>query len=380
MGDTAKVVDYIGECRGMGIEVLPPDINESFTNFTVVYNKEHGSTSGSVIRFGLAAVKGVGAKAVEQIIAARQRAGRFTSLFHFCENVDLRAVNKQVLEALIKAGAFDNLKGSRPQMMAALEKAMQAGSSMQSDSSRGQMNFFGASGFGDDAAADQSLPDVLPWPETQMLIYEKEVLGFYVTSNPLSKHAEQIDAYSTCNTAKLSAMKEGSEVVIGGMIAKIRTMLTRNGKTAGQKMAVIDLEDLQGKCEVVLFPKAFEHYGAMVEIDKVLFVKGKVDTRRENPNILADELIGIDEVVDKLAAQVWISMFSHEVSEDKVNRIKSLCGTHRGKSPLHVSVQTPGGFRIVAIADRSLSVRPDTDFCRKLETVVGAGNLRLQPN
>lgn len=380
MGDTTKVVDYIGECRSMGIEVLPPDINESFVDFTVVYNKEHGSTRGSVIRFGLAAVKGVGAKAVEQIIAARQKAGRFKSLFHFCENVDLRAVNKQVLEALIKAGAFDNLGGSRAQMMAALEKAMQAGAAMQSDSNKGQMNFFGTAGFGDDSSAAQSLPDVQPWPETQMLVYEKEVLGFYVTSNPLSKHAEQIDAYSTCNTSKLTQLKEGAEIVIGGMIAKVRTMLTRNGKTAGQKMAVIDLEDLQGKCEVVLFPKAYEQYGAMVEVDKVLFVRGKVDTRRENPNILADELIGLDEVVDKLAAQVWINLFSHEVSEEKVSRIKSLCGTHRGKSPLHVSVLTPGGFRIVAIADRSLSVRPDTDFCRKLETVVGAGKIRLRSN
>jgi DNA polymerase-3 subunit alpha len=213
-----------------------------------------------------------------------------------------------------------------------------------------------------------------------MLIYEKEVLGFYVTSNPLSKHAEQIDAYSTCNTSKLQSMKEGAEVVIGGMIGKIRTMLTRNGKTAGQKMAVFELEDLQGKCEVVLFPKAFDQYGAMAEVDKVLFVRGKVDTRRENPNILADELIAMDEVVDKLAAQVWISLFSHEIDEEKVNRIKGLCGTHRGKSPLHVSVQTSGGFRIIAVADRSLSVRPDTDFCRKLEMVVGAGKIRLRAN
>ncbi|HML75139.1 MAG TPA: DNA polymerase III subunit alpha [Anaerohalosphaeraceae bacterium] len=379
MGDTDKVVEYIGECRGMGIEVLPPEINESFVDFTVVYNKEHGATSGSVIRFGLAAVKGVGAKAVEQIIAARQKAGRFKSLFHFCENVDLRAVNKQVMEALIKAGAFDNLGGSRAQMMAALEKAMQAGASMQVDTQRGQMNFFGAGGFGDDKSDAQTLPDVPPWPETQMLVYEKEVLGFYVTSNPLSKYAEQIDAYSTCNTARLSGMKEGAEVVIGGMISKVRTMLTRNGKTAGQKMAVLELEDLQGKCEVVLFPKAYENFGAMVEVDKVVFVRGKVDTRRENPNILADELIGLEDVVDKLAAQVWINLFSHEISEEKINRIKSLCSTHRGKSPLHVRVQT-GSFQIVAIADRSLSVRPDADFYHKLESVVGAGKVRLRSN
>ncbi|MHC5091596.1 MAG: DNA polymerase III subunit alpha [Planctomycetota bacterium] len=138
MGNTDKVVEYIEECKVMGIEVLPPDINESFVDFTVVYNEEHDHRKDSgVIRFGLAAVKGVGEKAVEQIIKARERAGYFKNLFHFCENVDLRAVNKQVLEALIKGGAFDSSGGSRAQMMAGLERAMQMGASMQSDAASG---------------------------------------------------------------------------------------------------------------------------------------------------------------------------------------------------------------------------------------------------
>jgi DNA polymerase-3 subunit alpha len=379
MGDTDKVVDYIGECRGMGIEVLPPDINESFVDFTVVYNKEHGGKAGGVIRFGLAAVKGVGAKAVEQIIAARQKTGRFKSLFHFCESADLRAVNKQVLESLIKAGAFDTLGGSRAQMMTALEKAMQCGASMQVDVHRGQMSFFGQGGFEGAGTDAQSLPDIPPWPEMQMLTYEKEVLGFYVTSNPLSKYAEQIDAYSTCNTSQLASAKEGAEVVIGGMISKVRSMITRNGRTAGQKMAVLELEDLQSKCEVVLFPKTFEQYSSMVEVDKIVFVRGKVDCRRENPNILADELIAVDEVMDKLAANVWIQLAGHDITEEKINRIRSLCSSHRGKSPVHVSMQT-GKYKIAAVADKSLSVRPDAEFYRKLETIVGPGKVRLRAN
>jgi DNA polymerase-3 subunit alpha len=380
MGDTDKVVDYIGECREMGIEVMPPDINESFVDFTVVYNKEHGGETGGVIRFGLAAVKGVGAKAVEQVITARQKTGRFKSLFHFCEHVDLRAVNKQVVESLIKAGAFDSLGGSRAQMVVAMEKAMQAGASMQSDLHKGQMNFFGQTGFGDDKTDAQTLPDVAPWPEAQMLAYEKEVLGFYVTSNPLSKHADQIDAYSTCNTSQLGAMREGAEVVIGGMVSKVRTMITRNGRMAGQKMAVIELEDLQGKCEAVLFPKAYEKFGDLVEVDRIVFVSGKVDCRRENPNILVDKLIDLNNAADELAAKVWIQLSSHDVSEEKINRIRSLCDSHRGKSPVHISVQTPAGFRIVAVADRRLNVRPDAEFYRKLETVVGAGKVKLRAN
>ena len=380
MGNTDKVVDYIGECRDMGIGVLPPDINESFVDFTVVYDENHDHKKDSgVIRFGLAAVKGVGEKAVEQVIEAREKVGRFKSLFHFCENVDLRAVNKQVMEALIKAGSFDNLGGSRAQMMAALESAMQTGASMQADRASGQMNFFGG-GFGGEDLDTKSLPDVAPWPEPQMLQYEKEVLGFFVTSNPLSKHADMIDIYSSANTGQLNSKWQGREVVIGGMITKVRNIVTKNGRNAGAKMAVFELEDLQGKCEVVVFPKKLELFGDLVEVDKVIFVEGKVDCQREAPNILCDKLIAMDNIADEMSARVWIEMLGLDVTKEKVERIKTLCETHRGKSPVHVGVQTTSGYRIVAAADRRLSVRADLDFCKKLETVVGRGKVKLMRN
>ncbi len=387
MGNTDKVVDYIEECKIMGIEVLPPDINESFVDFTVVYNEEHDHRKDSgVIRFGLAAVKGVGEKAVEQIIKAREKlaqakVSRFNSLFHFCENVDLRAVNKQVLDALIKGGAFDNLGGSRAQMMAALEKAMQMGSSMQADAASGQMNFFGDGGFGASEQSDeQSLPDVQPWPEQMMLQFEKDVLGFYVTSNPLSKHADVISVYSTVNTIQLTQKSEGRSIVIGGMVMKIRHMVTKNGRNAGAKMAVFELEDVQGKVEVVMFPKTLDKFGHLLEVDNILFVKGTVDCRRENPNIICEELIGMEQATEQLAARVWVDMLSLDMTEDKVNAIRNLCKTHRGKSPLNVSVQTTSGYRILALADKSLNVRADVDFCTKMEKVVGRGNVKLMRN
>jgi DNA polymerase-3 subunit alpha len=382
IGNTDKVVEYIEECKVMGIEVLPPDINESFVDFTVVYNEEHDHRKDSgVIRFGLAAVKGVGEKAVEQIIKARERAGYFKSLFHFCENVDLRAVNKQVLEALIKGGAFDSSGGSRAQMMAGLERAMQMGASMQSDAASGQMNFFGDGGFGAGDPSDaQSLPDVQPWPEPMMLQFEKEVLGFYVTSNPLSKHAKMIDIYSSANTARLNSKSQGREVIIGGMIMKIRHMVTKNGRNAGAKMAVFELEDLQGKVEVVMFPKKLEQYAELVEVDNVLFVKGKVDCQRETPNILCDELISMEEMAEKFAARVTIEMLTMDVSPEKIERVKHLCKTHRGKSPVHVNVQTTSGYRIVTVADKAMNVRADVDFCTKMEKVVGRGNVKLMRN
>jgi DNA polymerase-3 subunit alpha len=348
-------------------------------DFTVVYNRQDDAPKQTgVIRFGLAAVKGVGEKAVQQIIAAREKAGRFKSLFHFCENVDLRAVNKQVLEALIKAGAFDTLGGSRAQMMAGLEKAMQIGSSMQADLHKGQMNFFAAGAFGqtDTKADEQILPDVAPWAEQQMLTYEKEVLGFYVTSNPLSKHAEIIGLYSTANTSQL-LRRQDKEVILGGMINKIRYNITRSGKNAGSKMAIAEFEDVQGKCEVVLFPKILEKYQTLLQVDRILFVRGKVDTRREIPNILCEELMDLEEVGRRFSGRVVLDVDTQMITESTLQQIRQICSRYRGKSRVDLNIVTPSRFRILARADASLSVRADLDCHKKLEALLGRGKVHF---
>ncbi len=378
MDNTDKVVEYIAECTGMDIEVRAPDINKSGVYFTPLYeDTEEGRGKKGVIRFGLAAVKGVGEKAVEQIIAARKEVGRFESLFHFCENVDLRAANKQVIEALIKAGAFDWLGGNRAQMMTGLEKAMQIGASFQADKQNGQMNFFGQMTQQTDYSQDhKSLPNVPPWPEPQMLAFEKQVLGFYVTSNPLSHHAETINLYSTHNSSQLADGNQGRQIVIGGMITKIRYNLTKTGRNAGSKMAVFTLEDLQGVVEVVMFPDVLNKFGDFLVTDNVVFVKGKLDYRREKPNILAVELISLEDVRDKLAAKIRIRLDAKDVTKEKVATIKSICQHHRGKSPVYVAINTEMG-RVYAAADRNLSVNPDLDFCREMRQLVGPENFQL---
>ncbi|MFA7485795.1 MAG: OB-fold nucleic acid binding domain-containing protein, partial [Phycisphaerae bacterium] len=327
-------------------------------------------------RFGLAAVKGVGAKAVEQIIAAREKTGRFKSLYHFCENVDLRAANKQVMESLIKAGAFDRLGGNRAQMMTGLEKAMQMGSTLQADKNGGQLNFFGKMSQDDYSRDYQTLPQVDPWPEAQMLAYEKDVLGFYVTSNPLSHCAETINLYSTANSIELNNLEQGQPIIIGGMVTKIRQHITKKGKNAGSKMAVFVLEDLQGETEVVLFAEALEKYGEFIVNDRVVFVKGKVDRRREKPNIFADEIISLEQATGKLAAKVKIKLSSNDISEEKIAEIRSICEHHRGKSPIYVAIRTDKGS-VYAAADNRLTVNPNTEFCRKMKQLVGAENFLL---
>jgi DNA polymerase-3 subunit alpha len=378
MSDTDKVVDYIAECGEMGIKVLAPDINESGVDFTPLYvEEENGTRKKGVIRFGLAAVKGVGEKAVEQIIAAREKVGRFQSLFHFCENADLRAANKQVLESLIKAGAFDELGGNRAQMLAGLERAMDVGANLQADKHNGQMSFFGqTTGVPDYSADHHSLPHIAPWPEAQMLAYEKQVLGFYVTSNPLSHHAEMIDLYSTHNSSQLEGAVQDRQVIIGGMVTKIRYNLTKTGRNAGSKMAVFTLEDLQGQAEVVMFPDVLKKFSGVLVQDTVVFVKGKLDYRREKPNIVAVELITLEEVREKLAAKITIRLDAGDVTKEKVAEIRSICEHHRGKSPVYVAVRTDRG-KVYAAVDKSLSVNPDIEFCRKMRQLVGEENFQL---
>ncbi len=374
MGNTDKVVEYISECNDMGIEVTAPDINESGVDFTPLYKEDNGKKG--VIRFGLAAVKGVGEKALEQIIVAREKTGKFQSLFHFCENVDTRATNKQLMESLIKAGAFDRLGGNRAQMIAGLQSAMEHGADTQTDKHNGQMRFFAQAATPDYSQDHNRLPYADPWPEQMMLMYEKEVLGFYVTSNPLSHCAETINIFSNINAAQIAETTQEKEVTIGGMITKIRYNLTRTGKNAGSKMAVFTLLDLQGQVEVVMFPNTLNQFAKQLVADAVVFVKGRLDFRREKPNIIASELITLDDATDKLAGKVRINLDASSVTKEKVAEIKSICLHHRGKSSVYVAIRTDKG-KVYASADRGLSVNPDPEFCRKMRHLIGPENLQL---
>jgi DNA polymerase-3 subunit alpha len=358
----------------MDIEVTAPDINESGVDFTPLYKENDGKKG--MIRFGLAAVKGVGEKAVEQLIIARNKVGQFQSLFHFCENVDTRAANKQVMESLIKAGAFDRLGGNRAQMIAGLQSAMEHGADTQTDKLNGQMRFFGQAASPDYSQDQNRLPYADPWPEQMMLMYEKEVLGFYVTSNPLSHCAETINIFSNINTTQIAETSQEREVTIGGLVSKIRYNLTKTGKNAGSKMAVFSLLDLQGQVEVVLFPNTLNQFAKLIANDKIIFVKGRLDFRREKPNVIASEIIALDEATDKLAGKVRINLDAKDITKEKVAEIKTICQHHRGRSTVYVAIRTDKG-KVFASADRGLSVNPDPEFCRKIRHLLGHENLQL---
>jgi DNA polymerase III subunit alpha len=424
MGSSEKVAEYIEECRQMGIPVLPPDINESFADFTVIYNcedkalslakvddvpkstadgkagktaktakstkaaskqapaprgapAEHsGVSEDERIRFGLEAVKGLGAKAAEEIIRARQEQSRFESIFDLCERLDNRVVNKGAMDALIKAGAFDSLGGYRSQMAAVLEDAIDIGNKMQQDKRQGQLSFFDT--FESDQEfrkQSQKLPDVTPWPQPQLLQYEKEVLGFYVTDHPLSEYAEKIHYYSTAHSNTLRQKTPNTEVIIGGIIARMRYCVTKSGRGAGARMAMFTLEDLNGSVDGVIFPDDLARYDELMQTDRMVFLRGMVDFRREDPSIRVSEVYDMTRAVEELTYAVSVRLIEKNLTTEHLQQFKALCRSYDGRCPVYVEVTSSRHLRVVMQTESS--VCPDEDFCRKLEAMVGPGNYQL---
>jgi len=316
---TDKVVEYIDECKRVvlpngkrGITVGQPDINRSDTAFTVVFEKgePHDPNHGH-IRFGLSAVKGVGEKAMNAIIAVRTKGGPFTSLYDFCERVPLGTINKATIEALIKCGAFDELHGidKRAAMVAAMEGAIQAGQRAAADRDSGQMNFFGGLTGTTAAAADPlpepALPNVAPWSKQELLKFEKSVLGFYVSSHPMDEHADALHRYSTCNIADVKQLRADTMVTLGGMLTRVRPTFTR---ASGKKMAHLTLEDKTGPIDAVVFPKTYDVIAPLLENDRIVFLQGKVDRKRETPQLLVDEVIPIERAAEVLTRAVKITL------------------------------------------------------------------------
>ena len=334
---TDKVVAAIDECRRVrlpsgdrGINVRPPDINESGVAFSVVFDDdEPRDANHGHIRFGLSAVKGVGDKAIHAIIDARTRTDEqtgeqtdepanelhgaaahepFMSLHDFCERVSLTAVNRATIEALIKCGAFDSVHGidQRASMVEALDGAIQAGQRAQADRAAGQMILFHADAsesVSGAAVPAATLPAITPWSESDTLKHEKSVLGFYLSSHPLDAYRDVIDQFAGATIAAITGLAADSPVVIPGMITHVRITVTRAKK---EKMAILTIEDLTGPIEAVVFPPAYATYFPHLEVDRIVFLKGKVGRRREEPCIVVDQVIPIEKACEELTEQVRI--------------------------------------------------------------------------
>src|SRR3954464_9597660 len=320
MGSTEKVVEYVEECRRLtlpdgskGIKVLPPDVNISDKDFTPIYieaeppkgKKKAPTKKDGVIRFGMCAVRGVGEKAVQAVIDEPAKAGAFSSLYDFTERVDLRQITRATIEALVKCGAFSSLNAKRSQLLQILEGAVEMGQQSQQDKRAGQLNMFGAPAASAPSAAQtmgaSALPDVDELPDAELLKFEKEFLGFYISSHPLTEHQVALEHYSTASTREAQNCSEGTEVTIGGMINRVKKVVTRNGRSAGMPMAIITLEDLEGQIDGTMFAETYaeicQKYPDAVEVETIVFVRGKIDRKRETPSLLINEVLPINDAL-----------------------------------------------------------------------------------
>jgi DNA polymerase-3 subunit alpha len=370
-GDTDKVVQYLTEAQRLGIPIAPPDINTCDSAFTV---------DGDRVRFGLAAVKGVGPRAVEAIVAARQPVGRFTDLFHFCKHTDLRTVNRATIEALVKCGAFDSLGAHRAAMVAALDQAIELGQSAAADRRSGQMSFLEVTGSPD--APPLRFPTVEPWSEAQLLAAEKETLGFYVSSHPLVRYGRELEGLSTPPGLNLAHLAEFTgQVTVGCMIASVRTRITQNGRSAGRKMALLTLEDLTGKCDAVSFAETYEEFADLLRPEAMVFLVGAVDHRRERLSLVVAEVIPIDRALEELTGSLLLRLPAGAAVGEVLKRIHDVLVRHRGSCPVLVEMRPSarGDVRTTIRLDRQWFVRPTRRLVDELVGLLGEENLLLAP-
>ena len=379
-GNTDKVVQYINECRGMGIAVLPPDINESDVHFTPL---------GEDIRFGLAAIKGVGEGAVEHIIAARDRAGRFRGLVQFCEKVDLRGgINRKTLESLIKAGAMDSLVAdpeidacsTRALLDAQLEGALQAGQQKQRDLATGQGSLL--DGMEGDQQVQPLTPSRIPepWSERDMLAAEKGSLGFYVSGHPLQRYAAQLEEHADTTTAGIATARARKELAIGGTLVSVRQMTTRKR----EKMAILQIEDMVGQARVVVFPKVYQKCASLLVDDAVLLVRGRKDSADDDASILASGIVHLAAMVEKpeevTAETVEIVLDLKALQGTVAADLRSILERHRGPTPVVIQVvgQEPQAFRARITPNRYLFVEPSDGLVGELRDLLGADAVHLR--
>ena len=357
-GNQDKVVKYINECRDMGIAILPPDVNTSDVNFT---------PSPNGIRFGLAAIKNVGETAITSIVAGKP----FSSIFDFCERVDLRTVNKRVVESLIKAGAFDSVDSARAVLYANVDRAMDWGQRKQREREVGQGGLFGAT-FGG-AEEKQSLDPTEPWPEGLKLKHEKETLGFYITGHPLRKYANEVKTYGNATTGVLSEKPSGFDVAIGGLVSSLRLMRTKKG----DPMAIVLLEDWEGMVEVLVFPDTFAKVQKLLEVDAPLLVKGKLDNDESTIKILASDIYPIERVKEVLSRSVTIRINSKLAPEDVAERLQPIIDEKRGAAEIIFELEFPGRFTALVRPNPYVKISPDREFVESVERICGRDTVRL---
>ncbi|HLZ35923.1 MAG TPA: DNA polymerase III subunit alpha [Nitrospira sp.] len=367
MGNQDKIVGYFTECRDLGIKVLGPDVNESQKNFAVV---------DGAIRFGLAAIKNVGEGAVESVLAIRAESGPFKSFFDFCRRVDLHKVNKRMLEGLIKAGAFDSTGAKRSQLMAVLDQAVEDGAAAQREREMGQTSIFGDD-FTDSgqetAGIEPTLPNIPEWDQAQRLKYERELTGFYITAHPLARYEATIHALATATSVGLTELSDGKEVKLCGIIATVKSMLTKKG----DRMAYVTLEDLQGTVEVIVFPDLFKTAGELIAPERLVRVTGTIDRGDKGTKIRGSKIEPLTDVQTQTIKRIQIRLTDRPEVSEQLPRLLDVFKRHPGGTSISLTFRTDGALEADTAPLPNLTVSASEHFVADVEEVLGKGALSL---
>ncbi|MCW2606895.1 MAG: polymerase subunit alpha, partial [Frankiales bacterium] len=365
--DKDKRPIYLAECRRMGIKVLPPDVNDSDGDFT---------PRGTDIRFGLTAIRNVGANVVSSIIATRQSKGRFTDFPDFLRKVEALACNKKTIESLCKAGAFDSLGHTRKGLVHVHVEAIDACMETKKAEAAGQYDLFGS--MGDVAEAGDPLEgDVFSvripleeWEKSVLLAYEREMLGLYVSDHPLLGVEHLIAQAVDCPVSGIADKDDGATVTVGGILSSVTRKVTKQGNA----WAMVQLEDLEGSVEVMFFPASYQNAAVHLVEDAVVLVRGRVDGREDTKKIIANELMVPDLSVGP-RGPVVVSLPTPRVTPPVVERFKEVLASHPGTTEVHLQLLSGGGKTTVVRLDDALRVTATPSLFADLKALLGPGCL-----
>ena len=359
-----KIVIYIGEAAKMGLKVLPPDINKSNAEFKI--------ESENSIRFGLLAIKNVGAGAIQSIVESRQKWKEFRNLEDFCQHIDLRLTNRKVIESLIKAGTMDCLGLIRAQMSVSLNQVLDFASQIQKEKRNGQLSFFDTQdNFGFKRALQ--LPKIKEWPQPQLLAFEKDMLGFYVSGHPLTHHAKEMTRFKFNTSNELKSFSNGNRVKIIGLITKSKITTTRS---TNEKMAILKLEDLEGAVEVLVFPRTYKIVARNIMPNSIVYVKGKISLRegQDLPAIISEGLLLFEELYN-LIKTIFVDITA--IKENLFESLKQILDSSRGLVPVHFYLNSADRSSHQRLIDQQFYVQPSQKLIDEIEAVLGENRVSL---
>ncbi len=369
--NTDKVVKYINECKRMNIDVLPPDINESLDDFTVIKNR---------IRFGLAAVKHVGGAALESIIAERKDSGHYKSLADFCNRVDSTKVNRKVIESLIKAGGFDSLGAHRAQYMEGLDLALERAKAVQRDRLSGQMSLFGIiketkpeKKADPNINQETTLPDIDEWPQLQKLRFEKETVGFFLTGHPLESAVVDIRRITNSTIEQLASLGDNQAVRIGGLIKHVKEHKSRKG----DPMAFTVFEDMTSSVEVVVFPSTYARYSHLLNSEKPLIILGTVQQSERGPKIIAETIDTLVDGLTKYTEKTTICLQAEKTSRQHLGKLKELFYFFHGKVPVNLTFHFNGRGEVDVEILKDITIVPSPDFFAAVTELCGETSIKV---